>query len=209
MDLNKFKAKPLLGILRGAETSHIEPLIETSIVNGLETLEIAMNTPGAAEQIKKAVETADGKLMIGAGTVTNMQRLHEALNAGATFIVMPVIIKEIIEYCVQNKIPVFPGALTPNEVYQAWQLKASMVKVFPAKFFGPEYFKALKAPLNEVKLLACGGVRPENMESYFKSGADAVAFGANVFKKEWLDKKDFKSIGKCIKAFTIKFDPAK
>lgn len=201
MDVAKFKKKPILGILRGAEISIIEPLVKVLISLGLETMEITMNTPGASELIKKARRVCGNRLTIGAGTVISIESLKSALKNGATFIVMPVFIKDIVDYCVKNKIPVFPGALTAQEIYHAWDAGATMVKVFPAKFFGPEYFKEIKGPFNEIELLACAGVTPENMSEYFASGASAVSFGASVFKKEWLSKRDFKSIAMAVKKY--------
>ena len=201
MDVARFKKLPLLGILRGIKPDLIEPLIETIISSGLETIEIAMNTKSAAELIAKAVKLSNRRLCIGAGTVLNMDSLKSALSSGATFIVMPVLIKDVMEYCVKNKIPVFPGALTPKEIYEAWRVGATMVKVFPAGVFGPEYFKEIKAPFNDIELLACSGVRPDNVESYFLNGASAVSFGSSVFKKERLEKNDFESIGKRIKEY--------
>lgn len=112
---------------------------------------------------------------------------------------------EPLEYCLKNKIPVFPGALTPQEIYNAWCSGATMVKVFPAKFFGPDYFKEIKGPFNNIELLACAGVTPENLPAYFLNGADAVAFGASVFRKEWLADKDFKNIGESIKKYLAAF----
>jgi len=201
MNVASFKKKPILGILRGVEESQIEPLVETVIGSGLETLEITMNTPGASGLIKKAKKAAKGRLTLGAGTVLSMQDLELALASGASFIVMPVLIKEVTAYCLKNKIPVFPGALTPSEIYQAYEAGATMVKVFPAKFFGPGYFKEIKGPFNTIELLACGGVTPENLKEYFSSGASAVSFGASVFRKDWLLNKDFNSIGMSIKRF--------
>lgn len=201
MDIINFKEKPILGILRGADSSIIEPLIETVISAGLKTLEITMNTAGAAELIKKAKQVSGGRLVLGAGTVLSMQDLNLALKSGATFIVMPVLIKDVVRYCVKNKIAVFPGALSPQEVYQAWDAGATMVKVFPAKFFGPEYFREIKGPFNKIELLACGGVTSENLRDYFAYGANAVTFGASVFKKDWLANKDFKSIGQAVNDF--------
>ena len=201
MDIINFKEKPVLGILRGADSSIIEPLIETVISAGLKTLEITMNTAGAAELIKKAKQVSGGRLVLGAGTVLSMQDLNLALKSGATFIVMPVLIKDVVRYCVKNKIAVFPGALSPQEIYQAWDAGATMVKVFPAKFFGPEYFREIKGPFNKIELLACGGVTSENLRDYFACGANAVTFGASVFKKDWLANKDFKSIGQAVNDF--------
>jgi len=160
-----------------------------------------MNTAGAAELIRKAKQVAAGRLSLGAGTVLSIKDLKLALKNGATFIVTPVLIKEVVEFCVKNKIPVFPGALTPEEIYRAWDTGATMVKVFPAKFFGPEYFSEIKGPFNNIQLLACSGVTAENMQDYFAAGASAVSFGESVFRKDWLAVKDYKSIGQAVKRF--------
>jgi len=201
MKVADFKKKPILGILRGIEKDIIEPLIETVISSGLQTLEITMNTKAAAELIKKAKQFCSRGLILGAGTVLTMQDLKLALKSGASFIVTPVLIKDVTKYCVKNKIPVFPGALTPQEIYQAWDAGATMVKVFPAKFFGPGYFREIKGPFENIELLACAGVTPENLKDYFASGASAVSFGASVFRKDWLLNKDFKAIGNAVKKF--------
>lgn len=201
MDIEKFRKKPILGILRGIESDLLEPLTETVISSGLGAIEITMNTKGAGGLINKMARCAKGRIAVGAGTVLDKDSLREALDAGATFIVMPVLIEDVIKYCVKNKIPVFPGALTPQEIYNAWNAGATMVKVFPSGFFGPAYFKEIKGPFNDIELLACGGVTPENMKDYFAGGASAIAFGAGVFKKEWLAERDFTSIGVSIKRY--------
>ncbi len=204
MDIARFKKKPLMGILRGIELSWIKPLIETAVSSGLETIEITMNTKDAPQLIRQAVKLSRGRLMVGAGTVLGMDSLKKALDSGASFIVTPVFVKDVSGYCARKEIPIFPGALTPQEIYYAWREGATMVKVFPAKFFGPEYFKEIKGPFNDVELLACGGVTPENLRLYFKNGASAVAFGASVFKREWLAAGDFRSIGGSIKKYLRK-----
>lgn len=201
MDIAVFKKKPVLGILRGIEAELIAPLMETVISSGLETIEITMNTPDAAELIRKAKKVAGTRLVLGAGTVLTQEELKSALGSGASFIVLPVLVREIVEYCVENKIPVFPGALTPQEIYQAHLLGATMVKVFPANFFGPEYFRQIRSPFNKIELLACGGVTAENLKDYFACGASAVTFGASVFRKDWLAARDFKAIGQAVKRF--------
>jgi len=200
MDIGKFKRLPIMGIVRGVAPDAIEPLFRTVLSSGLETVEITMNTAGAAESIKRMVELASGRLTIGAGTVLTMDDLHSALDAGASFIVLPTLVRDVVEYCSNKSIPVFPGALTPQEIYNAWRAGATMVKVFPAKFFGPEYIKEVKAPFQDIEMLACGGVRPENIQSYFSCGAAAVAFGASVFNKEWMAKHEFSKIESRIKS---------
>jgi len=205
MDVAKFRQLPILGILRGIESDGLEPLLAAIESAGLKTIEITMNTKGVAELIRKACAFSKKRLTIGAGTVLDMKSLKTALDAGATFIVMPVFIKDVMEYCVKNSIPAFPGALTPQEIYIAWRSGATMVKVFPSNFFGPEYFKEIKAPFDDVELLACGGVTPQNMRSYFENGASAVSFGASVFKKDWLAKKEFGAIAESIKKYVYEF----
>jgi 2-dehydro-3-deoxyphosphogluconate aldolase/(4S)-4-hydroxy-2-oxoglutarate aldolase len=205
VDVSKFRKMPILGILRGIDAGVLEPLMTTIESTGLKTIEIAMNTPGACSLIRKAVALSKKRLTIGAGTVLDMKSLRSALSAGATFIVMPVLVKDVLSYCVKNRIPAFLGALTPQEIHAAWDSGATMVKVFPSGFFGPEYFKEIKGPFADIELLACGGVTPENMPAYFSNGASAISFGASVFRKDWLLKKDFKLVGAAIKKYVDGF----
>lgn len=201
MDLSRFKKLPIMGILRGIDEHHVEPLMGMVMASGLETIEITMNTANAPRLIRKAVKFAGKSLVIGAGTVLTVDDAIAALDAGATFIVSPVLVPPVMEYCRKYSIPVFPGAFSPQEIYNAWRMEAAMVKVFPAKMLGPDYFKEIKGPFKDIELLACSGVTPENMNTYLASGASAVSFGASVFKKEWLEKEDYKSIGEAVKRY--------
>ena len=200
MDLDRFRELPLMGILRGVQAESIEPVIEMAISSGLQTVEITMNTPGAPDLIRRAVKSSQGRLMIGAGTVVTSEHLKVALDAGARFIVSPMLVYDVLEYCRDNEIPVFPGAFTPQEIYNAWVAGATMVKIFPAQFLGPQYIREIRGPFNSIDMLACGGITPENIRSYFDCGASAVAFGGSVFQEEWLKARDFDSIGRSIKA---------
>ena len=200
MDINRFRRLPLLGILRGIRAEMVEPLVETIVSSGLQTIEVTMNTEDAPGLIQRMVETARGRLAIGAGTVLSMEALHSALDSGATFIVMPILIPGIVEHCAANSIPVFPGALTPREIYEAWTAGATMVKVFPSGFFGPRYFNEIKGPFAEIELLACGGVNTDTIAEFFSCQASAAAFGGSVFRKDWLEQGNFSSIRASIEA---------
>lgn len=188
--------KPILTILRGIQEKDLEPIYQLLIDAKLDTLEITMNTPQAYTLIAKMRNIAGDKLTLGAGTVLDMNDLDDALNAGASFIVTPNLNEEVISFCVTNHIHVFPGALTPSEVYKAWDLGASMVKLFPASCFGPKYIKDLKGPFDSIDLMAVGGVNAKNIVDYFKAGAAAVAIGGSIFKQEWLDAGRFELIAK-------------
>lgn len=205
MDIQRFKKLPVMGILRGIAAEEIEPLAEAIITSGLETIEITMNTPSALQLIKKMAKTSNQRLIIGAGTVLDLEILKGALDSGATFAVTPVLVEEVIDYCARHNIAVFPGAFSPQEIYKAWLAGATMVKVFPAKVLGPAYFKEIKGPFNQIELLACGGVTAENLKEYISGGASAIAFGASIFKKEWLLKKDFTKITESIRAILASY----
>jgi 2-dehydro-3-deoxyphosphogluconate aldolase/(4S)-4-hydroxy-2-oxoglutarate aldolase len=197
--LTKIRELPVIGILRGIREEHMSELADTIISSGLKTIEITMNTPHAPSLIKKMVSISEGDLLVGAGTVLNRQDLFDSLEAGAKFIVTPCINEEIVEYCYLNSVPVFPGALTPTEINKAWQLGATMVKVFPASLFGPGYFREIKAPLDKIELMAVGGVSRSTIAEYFSMGASAVAFGASIFKKEYLENSAYDQMKKEIR----------
>lgn len=191
MNVDRFARLPLLGIVRGIESHRIEELIDTVIASGLEALEITMNTPGAPELIARAVEHADGKLMLGAGTVLSRSEFDAAIAAGASYIVMPALVDEVAAACREQDIPFFPGALTPQEIFNAWRAGATMVKVFPAGFFGPDYFREIKGPFADIRLLACGGISADSIAAYANAGAEAFAFGGSIFNPTWIQESRY------------------
>ncbi|MBN2484060.1 MAG: bifunctional 4-hydroxy-2-oxoglutarate aldolase/2-dehydro-3-deoxy-phosphogluconate aldolase [Candidatus Omnitrophica bacterium] len=198
MDIAEFKKLPILGILRGIKETEIEPLTETVISSGLKTIEITMDTEGASSLIRRMKNIAGNSLTIGAGTVLDITNLKNAVDSGASFIVSPVFVEEVVEYCRKQKIPVFPGAFTPTEIYHAWQNGATMVKVFPAKSVSPGYFQEIKGPFRDIELLACGGVNEKNIRSFFEYKADAVAFGTSIFRSDLIAAKEFSTIRNAI-----------
>ena len=206
MNLERFRQKPLMGILRGVGSDRLVPTLESAVRGGLETLEITMNTPGAAKLITQAKAQAGNELEIGAGTVLSLGQLHAALDAGASFVVMPTLVEDVVAECVRRTIPVFPGALTPQEIHAAWRAGAAMVKVFPAKFFGPEYFREIKGPFDDVLLLACGGVSAASLPSYAACGADAYAFGGSVFNLTWIEAEEFDRVEAGVRELVDAFD---
>jgi 2-dehydro-3-deoxyphosphogluconate aldolase / (4S)-4-hydroxy-2-oxoglutarate aldolase len=185
---------PILGIMRGIRKEDIKPLARSCIKCGLQYIEITMNTELAPLLISDMIEASENKICIGAGTVLNMADLEEALKAGAKFIVSPSIVDDVIKHCVRERIPVYPGALTPTEVHKAWDMGATMVKLFPASLFGPSYIKELKGPFDKIRIMAVGGVNETNVNSFFENGAEAVAFGASIFNLKWLKAKQYNLI---------------
>ena len=185
---------PVLVILRGIQESHLPGLMQSLINASIDTVEITMNTPNAEVLIQRLSELSNNRLSVGAGTVLTPAQLDKALYAGSEFIVTPVVNTEVIAKCVDRGVPIFPGAFTPTEVWQAWNAGATMVKVFPAGAFGPKYLKELKGPLNDIKLMAVSGVKPQNAKEFFLNGASAVAVGGSIFSIERLKNEDYPAI---------------
>lgn len=197
-----FQKAPIVGIIRGLtmnELSHILPIYREA---GLTTIEITMNTPDAEKMIRYAVENEQQGLNIGAGTVCTKDDLKKAMEAGAQFIVTPILDKKVVKACVKKETPIFPGAFTPSEIYKAWSLGASMVKVFPATQMGPSYIKEVKAPLNQLKLLPTGGVSLDNMAEFFNAGADGVGMGGQLLDKKLIQEKEWAQLKAHFSQFT-------
>lgn len=199
MDVAEFLKLPVMGILRGISPRRIEPLLGACRDAGLKTVEIAMNTADAAGLLRKAVRDFGKDFTLGAGTILTLEDLKIALEEGASFIVSPVFVPKIVEECVRLKIPVFPGALIPQHIYEAWNAGAAMVKVFPARLFGPGYFTEIRGPFAHIKLMACSGITHENAAAYFQNGANAIALGSGTFRHQWIEEGRFTKITENLK----------
>ncbi|WPR73427.1 bifunctional 4-hydroxy-2-oxoglutarate aldolase/2-dehydro-3-deoxy-phosphogluconate aldolase [Algoriphagus sp. NG3] len=193
-----YQKAPIIGISRGHSLDDVLKIAEAYEEAGLTTLEITMNTAGASKMIS-ALRTQFPALNIGAGTVCDLSGLKDAIDSGAQFIVTPIVDEIVITHAADQQIPVFPGAFTPSEIYKAWSLGASAVKVFPATQLGVQYIKDVLAPLNNIKLLPTGGVSVSNIRSFFDAGAFGVGMGSSLFDKELIGAGDYNGL---IKHFT-------
>jgi 2-dehydro-3-deoxyphosphogluconate aldolase/(4S)-4-hydroxy-2-oxoglutarate aldolase len=194
-----FRVMPIVAILRGTDPNRLEPLVAALQAGGLTTLEITMNTPDAADQIQRVVRASRGSLNIGAGTVTSLDLLGRALRAGASFIVTPVVATAVIKECSRLGIPVFPGALTPSEVVNAWELGAQIVKIFPAD--RPGYLRRLNEILPEVGLFPTGGVDLDRLPALLEAGAIGAGVGSPLLRKSWIEAGDWLAIERQCRAF--------
>jgi 2-dehydro-3-deoxyphosphogluconate aldolase/(4S)-4-hydroxy-2-oxoglutarate aldolase len=196
----RFYQIPVIGIMRNFSLSAVKDILPVYREAGLHTLEITMNTKGAGEIIHFLRRQYPG-LNIGAGTVCTQKDLSEAIDAGAQFVVTPVTDKKIIHACVKQKRPVFPGAFTPTEIYKAWALGASMVKLYPAKTLGAAYIKDIKAPFSQIKLLPTGGIGLDDIITFRHAGADGFGIGSPIFNKQLIDEKNWPALLEHFKNF--------
>lgn len=140
-----------------------------------------MTIPGAVELIAELADKYKAAAIIGAGTVLNRKTARRCVEAGAKFVVSPILDAEIISFCNNSEIAVMPGALTPTEIYAAWRAGADLVKIFPASAAGgASYIKAVKAVFPNIKIIPTGGVNLETAVDYLKAGAFAVGMGGEL-----------------------------
>lgn len=144
---------------------------------GIAALEITIDSEGALEVVSSLrAELPD--TAVGVGTVLEPAAVEAAAEAGARFVVSPVVDESVIATCVRLGIPALPGAATPTEALLAWRAGASMVKLFPAASGGPGGLKAIHEPLPMIPLVAVGGVGGGNARAYIDAGASAVGIGS-------------------------------
>jgi 2-dehydro-3-deoxyphosphogluconate aldolase / (4S)-4-hydroxy-2-oxoglutarate aldolase len=202
--LQKFLTLPVIGIIRGLTIDETIGILPYYIKAGFTTVEITMNTPNAEQIIRLITAEYNGVLNIGAGTVCNDKELDLAVQAGAQFIVMPIVNESVIKSCVKQKIPVFPGAYTATEIFQAWSLGAEMVKVFPATSLGPEYIKDIRGPLSQIKLVPVGGINIDNCLDYMKAGATGLGIGSQLFDIKKIREKNWEELSNKLALFANK-----
>lgn len=168
---------------------------------GVRAIEFTMTTPNALQIIEQSAREFGHDVLLGAGTVLDAETARAAILAGAEFIVAPTLDPATVEVCRRYSKVVIPGAFTPTEILTAWECGADFVKVFPAEFGGPAYFKAVLAPLPQVKLIPVGGVSLETTGEFIKAGAAAVAVGSNLVKKSAIAARRFDELTDLARGF--------
>ena len=198
----------VITILRGIEPEKLIPLAQALYDGGIRLLELTYNAEGqipdevTAERIRLLAEHFAGRMFIGAGTVLTPKQAAMTKEAGGLFAISPDTNEEVIGACNQLGLVSIPGALTPTEIAAAKRYGADFVKVFPASTMGPDYFKAVKAPLSHIRLLAVGGVDDKDMADYLKAGACGIGVSSSITNKELIEKNDWAGITAIAKKYT-------
>lgn len=178
----------IIAILRGVPEEKIISLVGKLLENGITAIEITMNTEGVLRKIGKLADRYENRILLGAGTVKGYREAIESIRAGATYLITPYVSEEVAEAAHSQGVPVVMGAMTPTEIARACQLGAQLVKVFPAGRLGPGYIQDILGPMNDVKLVAVGGIHPENVHSFLSAGAVAVGVGSSLVNNQVLMK---------------------
>ena len=184
----------VIAIIRASSSEQLLSAAEALLSGGVNAIEVTLTTPGALGVIEQAIKKFGGDVLFGAGTVLDPESARAAIAAGAKFIVSPTTKLETIALCRRYSIPAMPGAYTPTEILTAWEAGAEVVKVFPADTLGPQFIKAVKAPLPQVRLCPTGGVSVNNIGDFIRAGADVVGVGSELINNKLLEAKDFGQI---------------
>jgi 2-dehydro-3-deoxyphosphogluconate aldolase/(4S)-4-hydroxy-2-oxoglutarate aldolase len=204
---NRMISEGLIPVIRVASASEAMDVADAIKEGGVSFIEITMSVQGAIDVIKELTQKYKDEIIMGAGTVLDAETGRAALLAGAQFIVSPILNLSLIELAHRYSAVVIPGAATPTEILTAWNAGADMVKVFPAaQLGGPDYIKAVKAPLPQILLVPTGGVNLQNAAAFIKAGAAALGVGGELVDKKAVKEKKFHIITENTQAFlkTIK-----
>lgn len=198
----------IIAILRGIPKDKILNTAEALYEGGIRLLEVTysadktVSDEETAEIIKMLADKFSGRMFIGAGTVLTKEQVKLTENAGGSFIISPNVDREVIAETVELGLVSIPGALTPSEICDANKYGADFVKLFPVTGLGSAYVKAVKAPLKHIKMLAVGGVTPDNMAEFISAGVCGFGIGSNITDMKCINAGDWQAVTEKARAFT-------
>ena len=170
------------------------PLATALVEGGLPCAEVTFRTEAAEESIRLMTELFP-EMLVGAGTVLTVEQVDAAVRTGAKFIVSPGFDAEIVDYCLKNEIPVFPGCISPSEVAQAVKRGLKVVKFFPAEPAGGiSMIKAMAAPYTGLKFMPTGGINAKNLGEYLSCDKIVCCGGSWMVKGELVKTGEFNKI---------------
>lgn len=204
----RIEASGVIAVLRGVEPSSVPDVVRAVVAGGIDIVEITADSPNAASVIEELAR-GSADVLVGAGTVLDVETVDQVCQAGAKFVVSPTVDAAIIEASNRTDTIVAPGAYTPTEVYRAWRSGADMVKIFPATTGGPSHLAALGGPFGDVPLLPTGGIDATNAAAFIRAGAIAVGVGGALIDHEAIEAGDFASIRENARSLKTKIDRAR
>ena len=169
----------IVAIVRGIEPSNVIKIAHALLAGGVNTMEVTLNSSGALSVITQLTKEMKNKMLIGAGTVLNEKMANEAIDAGACFIISPIVDEETIKATKKRGAVSIPGAYTPTEIYKAFSIGGEIIKIFPASS-NVNYIKEVRAPLPQIPLMPTGGITLQNIQEFKKAGAVAFGIGGSL-----------------------------
>lgn len=198
--LRWIEQEKVIAIVRGAEPEQCKAVAKALYDGGIRLMEITYNQKqpeswqSTADVIAALTKEYAGKMIIGAGTVTCPELVEMTATAGGAFVISPDTDPAVIRKTRELGLVSMPGAMTPSEIKSACVAGADFVKLFPAGSLGPEYLRAVRAPLNHIKMTAVGGVTEKNAADFLRAGAAGLGVGGNLARKSWIEAGEYEKI---------------
>lgn len=192
--LEQIEAKKVVAVIRLDDLSRAIGLTHALIAGGVNVIEFTLTNPDAVQVIADVKNAVGDEAVIGAGSVITAEQVNAVVSNGAQFVVSPVTKASVIEACQKHDVPTMPGAYTPTEIQNAWEMGASAVKVFPAGGLGSRYIKDVLAPLPHLRLIPTGGIDQSNIREFIDAGVFAAGIGSALFKRADLATRNWDSI---------------
>jgi 2-dehydro-3-deoxyphosphogluconate aldolase/(4S)-4-hydroxy-2-oxoglutarate aldolase len=170
----------IVAVVRAQDSRQLVEVVRALADGGVTVAEITMTVPGALDVLRQVRTALGDRVLLGAGTILDTETARAALLAGAEYIVAPTVNLDVIRLCQRYDKLVMPGAFTPTEILAAWEAGADIVKVFPAEVVGSAFFKALRGPLPQIRLMPTGGVDLTTAAAFLKAGACCLGIGSQL-----------------------------
>ncbi|HVT13184.1 MAG TPA: bifunctional 4-hydroxy-2-oxoglutarate aldolase/2-dehydro-3-deoxy-phosphogluconate aldolase [Fimbriimonadaceae bacterium] len=199
----------IIAIVRARSPASLSDVAEALYAGGVRAIEATMTTPGALDSIRSLPRETRAKMAVGVGTALRADDAHHAVDAGAAFVVTPVLRLDVVAACREMGVPVACGAFTPTEALAAHEAGADFVKIFPAEICGPAYIKAILAPLPMLRIIPTGGVSPETCGPFLKAGCVALGAGSRLVSDDILESRDWEKLTERARQFVEAAQAAK
>src|SRR5947199_7158344 len=184
----------IVAVVRSPDSQQLVEAARALADGGVTVVEITMTVPNALDVVRAVRVALGDRLLLGAGTILDPETARAALLAGAEYLVAPTVNLDVIKLCQRYDKLVMPGAFTPTEILTAWEAGADIVKVFPAEVVGPAFFKALRGPLPQIRLMPTGGVDLNTAADFLKAGACWLGVGGQLVEPKAVAARDFDRI---------------
>jgi 2-dehydro-3-deoxyphosphogluconate aldolase/(4S)-4-hydroxy-2-oxoglutarate aldolase len=184
----------IIAVVRTQSVEQVLPLSEALIAGGVLAIEITLTVPNALVAIREARLKVGARALVGVGTVLSARSCQSALDAGAEFVVTPILRPELVALAHGADRPIMLGAYTPTEAQAAHEAGADFIKIFPADTLGPAYIKALRAPLPHLRIVPTGGVDLTTAPEFIKAGCAALGVGSALVSSQILRDADWAAL---------------
>jgi 2-dehydro-3-deoxyphosphogluconate aldolase/(4S)-4-hydroxy-2-oxoglutarate aldolase len=198
---NSLTTVGVIAVVRINNSEQVLPLAEALLAGGVPAIEITMTTPNALEVIRNLSGKIAGRGIVGVGTVLNAETTRAAINAGAQFVVSPILRPEIATAAHAADKPVMLGAFTPTEAQTAHEAGSDFIKIFPSDTLGPNFIKAVRAPLPHLRIIPTGIAKPEDVPAFIKAGCVGVGLGSLLVPQQALKDENWAEISRLGRQF--------